>query len=140
MSSENEMNNTLSRRALLAASTLLVSPGAFAQTSSDGHVKFSQSAFDAAQAAGKSIVVEITAPWCPVCKVQKSEISTLMAKPVYSGVMILDVDFDNQKDIVSKFGARSQSTLIAFKGKTEMRRLVGETKPEVIEDLVKSTI
>ena len=32
------------------------------------------------------------------------------------------VDFDSQKDAVKYFGARVQSTLIAFKGETETGR------------------
>jgi thioredoxin 1 len=31
---------------------------------------YDQSAFDAAQKAGKPILVEIHASWCPVCKAQ----------------------------------------------------------------------
>ena len=38
------------------------------------------------------------------------------------------IDFDSQKDLVNRFGARMQSTLITFKGDKEEGRSVGDTK------------
>ncbi|XSC44895.1 TlpA family protein disulfide reductase [Bradyrhizobium sp. RDT10] len=32
---------------------------------------FDLSAFQQAQAAGKPILIDVTAPWCPTCKVQR---------------------------------------------------------------------
>ena len=40
---------------------------------------FDQKAFEAAQAAGKPILVEVSAPWCPVCKAQAPILSRLRA-------------------------------------------------------------
>ena len=38
---------------------------------------YSPQAFAAAQAAGKPILLHITAPWCPTCKAQKPILSKL---------------------------------------------------------------
>jgi hypothetical protein len=39
-----------------------------------------------------------------------------MADPTFKNLVYFVVDFDSQKAAVSSFGARMQSTLIAFKG------------------------
>ena len=92
-------------------------------------VDYSAAAFDAAQRAGKSILVEIHAPWCPTCRAQAPILSRLESEPKYAGLVVFRVDFDTQKDAVSRFGARMQSTLIAFKGGAETGRSVGATDP-----------
>src|SRR6516165_5561742 len=77
---------------------------------------FDPASFDAAQKAGKPILVAIHASWCPTCKAQKPILSDLMAEPKFKDLVYFVVDFDTQKDAVRFFGARMQSTLIAFKG------------------------
>jgi len=94
--------------------------------------------FAAAQAAGKPIVVDVTASWCPTCQAQKPIIEGLCAKPDYANLIVLEVNFDDQQDAVKAFGARMQSTLVAFKGKTEVARSVGDTKAASIEELFKA--
>jgi thioredoxin 1 len=130
----------LSRRSFVIAAAMLPASHILAQTVAAPSAKYSQAAFDTAQSTGKSILIEVSAPWCPVCKVQKPIIAALVEKPDYANVQVFVVDFDSQKDLLQKFGVAKQSTLIAFKGSKEMKRLVGETKPEVIEDLMKSSI
>jgi thioredoxin 1 len=129
----------LSRRTLLAVAVSLVATAAIAQSAGSG-AKFTQAAFDAAQAAGKPVVVEVTAPWCPTCKAQAPIINSLMAKPEMKGVTLLKVDFDSQKDVLKKLNVSQQSTLIAFKGKAETSRSTGDTTQAGIEKLFKSAI
>ena len=50
------------------------------------------------------------------------------------------VDFDDQKPVVKAFGADMQSTLIVFKGATEVGRVVGETDAGAIEALLRKAI
>jgi hypothetical protein len=50
------------------------------------------------------------------------------------------VDFDTQKEAVKFFGARMQSTLIAFKGATETGRSVGDTDAASIAALLRKTL
>jgi hypothetical protein len=50
------------------------------------------------------------------------------------------VDFDSQKDAVKYFGARMQSTLIAFKGEKETGRSVGDTNRSSIAALLSKTL
>jgi thiol-disulfide isomerase/thioredoxin len=134
------MSASLTRRAALAAVVAAAAAGPALAQSAGSHVKYTQAAFDAAQAAGKPIVVEVTAPWCPTCKAQAPIVNSLMAKPEMKGVMLMSVDFDSQKDVLQKLKVSQQSTLIAFKGKTETARSTGDTTQAGIEKLFKSTI
>jgi len=102
------------------------------------NVPYDRTKFDAAQKEGKPILVDISAPWCPTCKVQKPIVEKLTNKPEYKSLTIFEVDFDSQKDAVKRFGARSQSTLIVFKGAKETGRSAGDTREASIETLVKS--
>ncbi|MCJ2091229.1 thioredoxin family protein [Methylobacterium sp. J-072] len=101
---------------------------------------FSAAAFEAAQKSGKPILIEVSAPWCPICKTQKPILAKLGAEPRFKELQIFDIDFDSQKDLLRRFNARMQSTLIAYKGETETGRSVGETQPEWIEGLLEKTL
>lgn len=125
---------TTQRRTLLAfAAALLVAPSLPARAAGDG---FERGAFDAAIAAGEPVLVDITAAWCPVCRVQQDILADLSADPKFAGIRILAVDFDAQKDVVRSFGARSQSTLILFADGKEVGRSVGDTDPARIAALL----
>jgi thioredoxin 1 len=125
----------ISRRALLAgigAAVLLMPGGAFPGKEQ----RFTAQAFRAAQDAGKPILAEIHASWCPTCKAQTPILSELTAQPKFKDLVVLRVDFDSQKDEVRDFGARLQSTLIVFKGATEVGRSVGDTNRKTIAALL----
>lgn len=97
---------------------------------------FTQQAFMDAQTAGKPILVDIWASWCPTCKAQEQVLRTLATEPVNKDLVIFRVDFDSQKDVVARLGGRAQSTLIVFRGNTEKGRSVGDTDPASIRALV----
>lgn len=101
---------------------------------------FDLASFEAAQQRGARILVDIAAGWCPTCKAQKPIIDSLADQPANKDLVIFAVDFDSQKPIVRQLGARSQSTLIAFRGKTETGRSVGDTNPGSIAALVQSNL
>ena len=101
---------------------------------------FTPGAFDAAKAAGKSILVDVSAPWCPTCKAQHPILSGLEAKPKFNDLVVLNVDFDSQKDVLRSLGVRMQSTLIAFKGGRETARSTGDTKPESLSRLLDAAL
>ena len=101
---------------------------------------FTQEALSAAQQAGKSVLVNVHASWCPTCKAQKAAIEELGAKAEFKDIVVLEIDFDKQKDEWKALGAQARSTLIAFKGDKETGRLVGDTKKESIEALLKGAL
>ena len=101
---------------------------------------FDQKAFEAAQAAGKPILVEVTAPWCPVCKAQAPILSKLKSEAKYKELVSFDIDFDSKKDLLKKFNVQKQSTLIVFKGKQETGRSTGDTNAGSIAALLGKSI
>lgn len=127
----------LSRRILLAFTALTVMP---TLGYAAGFSTFTKSAFEKAQKDEKSIFIAIHAVWCSTCKAQAPIISALLKNPKFKDVLVFRVDFDDQVDIVRAFGAQSQSTLISFKGGTEMGRSVGDTNPASIEALLATAL
>lgn len=97
---------------------------------------FSDAAFDAAQAAGRPVIVEVTAPWCPTCRAQRPHVDAAVGDPRMAQAILFTVDFDSQKDALRRLGVRSQSTLIAWKGREERGRATGITDGAAIRDLL----
>lgn len=124
--------------ALILGMALIVSFGLAAQAA--GPQPFDGKAFAAAQTAGKPILVEIHASWCPTCKAQTPILARLEGQDKFRNLVVFRVDFDSQKDAVRAFGARMQSTLIAFKGKQEVARSVGDTNESSIAALLGKAI
>ena len=134
----------ITRRSLVAVALVGLAASAMMSSRSHAqgatHVPFTAEAFAKAQADGKSILLDVTAPWCPTCKTQKPIIDSLTQFQPLDKMMVFAIDFDSQKDTLRVLKVSQQSTLIAFKGKTETARSVGDTKPESIATLMKSAI
>lgn len=96
--------------------------------------------FGAAQAAEKPILVAVHAVWCGTCKAQAAVLKDLLPRDPFNKLAVFRVDFDDQKEAVKSFGARFQSTLVVFKGKTEVGRAVGITDPAEIEALLRKAV
>ena len=90
---------------------------------------FSLTVLKAAQAAGKPVLVDAFAPWCPTCRAQAPTIDRLAADPAYRNLVILRLDYDNQTAEKKALGVTKQSTLIAYKGNQEVGRTLGITDP-----------
>jgi thioredoxin 1 len=101
---------------------------------------FSAAAFAEAQKEGKSILVDIFAPWRPTCWAQNPILVQLTREPQFNSLVVFKVDFDNQKGDVRALKAQQQSTLIAYKGETEKGRSVGMTDEKSIAALVNSAL
>ena len=127
------------RRHLIGLSVLALAAG-FVPAWAGDSTPYTQAAFDEAQKGGGPILIEVSAPWCPICKTQKPILAKLAADPRFKGLRIFDVDFDTRKDVLKQLNARMQSTLIAYKGDKEVGRSVGETQPEWIEGLLEKTL
>jgi thiol-disulfide isomerase/thioredoxin len=122
-------------KSLLLVSSLLIAGTAFAEPTA-----FSQSRFNQLQAAGKSILVEVYAPWCPTCRAQAPVVDTLLKKKEYQSIYVFRVDFDNQKEALKTFNVSKQSTLVVYKGSKEMGRSTGDTLSASIEKLIKKSL
>jgi len=125
----------LTRRTILAA-VAAVALAAAGPAFAEGSKPYDPAAFDAAVKSGKPVLVEISAPWCPICKTQKPILAKLLADPKYKDMAAFELDFDTGKAEVRRLGAQAQSTLLVYKDGKEAGRSVGETQPEWIADLL----
>lgn len=125
----------ISRRSLIslsvAAGVMLALPALAASGS-----KFTPAALLEAQKTGNPVLVDVTAPWCPVCKAQSAVLTELDKQDRFKPFIKLAVDYDTQKDDLRQLNAQRQSTLIVYKGDKEVGRVVGETSREAIEALL----
>ena len=129
----------LTRRSILIAPLVA---GAFTMSPALAETvpTFDAKAFADAQKAGRPILIAIHASWCPTCKAQAPILSELRADPKFKNLAYFVIDFDSQKDLVNRFGAHMQSTLITFKGDKEEGRSVGDTNRDSIYALVGKSI
>jgi thiol-disulfide isomerase/thioredoxin len=103
-------------------------------STADAATPFEANAFQAAQAAGKTILIDVYAPWCPVCRKQQPILESIQKeRPT---LVIYRVDFDSAKDVLKRFRAQQQGTLIVFKGMNEVGRLVYDADAANIRALV----
>ena len=128
-----------SRRSILIA-TVAASFGALTPAFATSPQPFDDTVFADAQKAEKPILIAIHASWCPTCKAQKPILSNLLVDPKFRNFSYFVIDFDSQKDLVQRFGARTQSTLIAFRGRQEKARSVGDTNRESIATLLNKAL
>ena len=120
------------RSLLLATATLF---GLAHAASAATFAPYTPAALQAAQDTGKPVVVEVYAPWCPICARQQPILKTLEASPKYADVTVLRVDFDHQQADLRALHVAMQSTLIAYHGHAETGRLVGVVRRADIEQL-----
>jgi thioredoxin 1 len=120
-------SNTFRKALLIAATVAMPSLASAGQP-------FDAKAFQVSQAAGKSILVDVTAPWCPTCKQQRPIVEEIEKE--HPDLVVYEVDFDTAKDALRQFRVQHQSTLIVFKGVKEVARSTGETDPAPLRSLV----
>jgi thioredoxin 1 len=133
------VSNLISRRFVLGGIVGVAATAHYVQPVS-ARTEYTKDAFEAAQAAGGPIIIEVSATWCPVCKAQAPILASLKSRPEYRDVAFFEIDFDTQKDALQSLRVSKQSTLIAFKGKAEITRTTGDTSAAGIEKLFKSAI
>jgi thioredoxin 1 len=95
---------------------------------------FNTKAFQQAQTAGNTILVDVTASWCPTCKQQRPIVQEIEKER--PNLVVYEVDFDTAKDVLRRFHVQYQSTLIVFRGANEVDRSTGETEPTRIRELI----
>ena len=130
----------MNRRFLLTVAALAIVLLSGARSEALTKRTFDQKAFEAAQTAGRSVLVEVHAPWCPVCKRQEPILAKLGTVAKFKNMVAFKIDFDSQKDLLRRFNVQKQSTLIVFKGRKEIARSTGDSNPETIEQLLAKSL
>ena len=64
----------------------------------------------------------------------------LSKDPRFAKVTVFKIDFDSGKEYRRQLKVNQQGTLIAFKGKTEKTRSVGETDPDALRKVFESAL
>ncbi len=102
--------------------------------------KFDAASFAAAQAQGRPILIDVKAWWCPVCASQSHSIKRETAAATYNTLIVFNVNYDKQKDVLRRFGVTKQATLIGFHGARQTGRLDFVTDRARINELLASTL
>jgi thioredoxin 1 len=101
---------------------------------------FDRAAFNAAQASGRPILVDVKAWWCPVCASQSSTIKKAITAAEYAKLIVFNVNFDKQKDVWKSFSVSKQGTLIGYHGTRQTGRLDFATDKIQINALLAKTL
>jgi thioredoxin 1 len=100
---------------------------------------YSPEALAKAQAAGQPVALHFRADWCPTCHAQDKALNSLQSDATLN-ITVLAVDYDKEVDLKKQDKVRAQSTFIVYKGKQETARMVGETTPEAIRNVLHSAL
>ena len=90
---------------------------------------YSPAAFEQAQAAGRTIIVDVNATWCPTCRAQAPTLDALRSEPRLGNAVFFKVDFDTQQAFLRQHRVPRQSTILVFRGRRETARSIAETRP-----------
>ncbi len=75
-----------------------------------------------------------------MCKKQQPIVDRLSKDPKFAKVTVFRVDFDSSQDLLRQWKVNTQSTLIAFKGKAEKTRSVGQTDAAEIRRVFEASL
>lgn len=100
---------------------------------------YTPAALQQAQQENKSYVLHFHADWCSVCRRQSQVIDTLKADPALR-LTVFIVNYDKERAMRKQYGVRTQSTLIAFKGRNETGRIAGVTDPDTLRGTLASSL
>ena len=103
-------------------------------------VEYSQSTFQAAQREGRTIVVDVHAPWCPTCRAQEPILRELRSHPDLANALFIRVDFDSNAAFRRAHNIPRQSTILVFQGRNETGRSVAETNRDRLRSFVLGAI
>ena len=98
--------------------------------------QYDAAAFTKAQKAGKIIVVDVHAVWCPTCKAQAPTLDALRQERRLRSAVFFKVDFDKEKAFLQQHRIPRQSTVLVFRGKQETARSIAESRPKELRAAV----
>ena len=117
---------------------------AFSASAMEKKTTFNKELFDKAQSEGKFVVVSSWVKYCSSCAGQMK-----ILKQAKNEGGLSDIKFDNieyfsfdvtNRDIANSFDVLYQTTLLIFKGDTEVYRSIGETTENLIYEALKASI
>jgi thiol:disulfide interchange protein len=79
------------------------------------------------QSGGRPVAVHFHAEWCGTCKTQEKALLDIKSEGSLPQVTLLVANYDKEKDLRRKMKVAAQSTLVVFRGPSEVARVGGET-------------
>ena len=64
----------------------------------------------------------------------------LSTDPRFAKLTVFSLDYDSGKEQLRQLKIRDRSTLVAYKGKTETARVVGDTDPNALQKLFEAAL
>lgn len=91
--------------------------------------------FARARAAGKVTAIQFHSGWCPICVMQDRGVRELKDDKAFAQVIVFRADFAKEDDLRKRFGVRSFSTLVIFRGEEERARTTGDFQADKLKQL-----
>ena len=110
----------------------------FPLNAADKYTNFSLSSLEKAKAADKTVVVNSYEPWCWSCRKQDKVL--IGAEDEFKDVMFLTYQQGKHKDIAQALNISVRTTIVVFKGKKEVARIIGQTGKTEIYSAIKKGI
>ena len=110
----------------------------FPLNAADKYTNFSLKGLEDAKANGKTIVINSYEPWCWSCRKQDKVL--LDAKDEFKYVVFLTYQQGKNKDIADFLNISVRTTIVVFKGKKEVARIIGQTSKQEIYSAIKKGI
>ena len=110
----------------------------FPANAADKYTNFSLSSLEKAKASGKTVVVNSYEPWCWSCRKQDKVL--IGAKDEFKCVVFLTYQQGKHKDIAEALNISVRTTIVVFKGKKEVARIIGQTGKTEIYSAIKKGI
>ena len=110
----------------------------FPVNAADKYTNFSISSLEKEKATGKTVVVNSYEPWCWSCRKQDKVL--IGAKDEFKGVVFLTYQQGKHKDIAEALNISVRTTIVVFKGKKEVARIIGQTEKTEIYSAIKKGI
>ena len=110
----------------------------FPANAADKYTNFSLSSLEKAKNTGKTVVVNSYEPWCWSCRKQDKVL--IDAKDEFKDVVFLTYQQGKHKDIAEALNVSVRTTIVVFKGKKEVARIIGQTGKTEIYSAIKKGI
>ena len=99
---------------------------------------FSVEIFEKAKASGKTVVVNSYEVWCGTCSKQTKILN--QAEKKFKDIIFLSYEQSKNKNIAKLLGIKFWTTIVVYKGNSEIVRIVGQTDKEIIYSAIQKGI
>ncbi len=128
------------RRVLIKLSVVLALMLAFVGgAAATDYLDYDAAVLTRAEQSGKPYLLDFYASWCGTCLVQDKVLGQLQSEDAkYRSVQIIRVDWDDpaSRAVIKNNKIPRRSTLVLFKGGTELGRVVAQTSKAKIQALL----